>query len=58
MLSQEGKLLAFLPVPTDEVTNCAFGGPGHDELYLAHLHADYVGKIALGRRGHLLSNQR
>ena len=26
VLSPEGKLLTFLPVPTDEVTNCAFGG--------------------------------
>jgi gluconolactonase len=26
VLDGEGKLLAFLPVPTDEVTNCAFGG--------------------------------
>jgi gluconolactonase len=26
VLSPEGKLLAFLPVPRDEVTNCAFGG--------------------------------
>jgi gluconolactonase len=43
---------------TEEPTNCAFGGPEHDELYLAHLRADYVGKIALGRRGHLLFNQR
>jgi gluconolactonase len=26
VLSPEGKLLCFLPVPRDEVTNCAFGG--------------------------------
>jgi gluconolactonase len=29
----EGTLLAFLPVPTDEVTNCAFGGADGRELY-------------------------
>jgi len=34
VLSPEGKLLAFLPVPTDEVTNCAFGGPDRRTLYI------------------------
>jgi gluconolactonase len=29
-----GKLLAFLAVPTDEVTNCAFGG---DDLKTLHI---------------------
>lgn len=29
-----GTLLAFLPVPTDEVTNCAFGGADARELYV------------------------
>jgi gluconolactonase len=30
----EGKLLDFLPVPTDEVTNCAFGGKDLKTLYI------------------------
>ena len=30
----EGTLLAFLPVPTDEVTNCAFGGADGRILYV------------------------
>jgi gluconolactonase len=34
VLSPEGKLLAFLPVPTDEVTNCAFGGDDLQTLYI------------------------
>jgi gluconolactonase len=34
VLSPEGKLLAFLPVPTDEVTNCAFGGDDLRTLYI------------------------
>jgi gluconolactonase len=34
VLSAEGKLLAFLPVPTDEVTNCAFGGDDLQTLYI------------------------
>ncbi len=31
---QTGKLLDFLPVPTDEVTNCAFGGDDFKTLYI------------------------
>ncbi len=34
VLSPEGKLLTFLPVPTDEVTNCAFGGDDLKTLYI------------------------
>jgi len=31
---QTGKALDFLAVPTDEVTNCAFGGPDAKTLYI------------------------
>jgi|SRR5579883_684659 len=31
---ESGKLLAFLSVPTDEVTNCAFGGDDLKTLYI------------------------
>ncbi len=34
VLDPEGKLLTFLPVPTDEVTNCAFGGDDLKTLYV------------------------
>lgn len=34
VLSPEGKLLEFIPVPRDEVTNCAFGGPDLRTLYI------------------------
>jgi gluconolactonase len=34
VLSPEGELLDFLPVPTDEVTNCAFGGDDLKTLYV------------------------
>jgi gluconolactonase len=34
VLSIEGELLAFLPVPRDEVTNCAFGGDDLKTLYI------------------------
>jgi gluconolactonase len=34
VLSPEGKLLAFLPVPRDEVTNCAFGGDDLKTLFI------------------------
>jgi gluconolactonase len=34
ILSPEGKLLDFIAVPVDEVTNCAFGGPDWKTLYI------------------------
>jgi sugar lactone lactonase YvrE len=34
VLSYEGKLLDFVPVPRDEVTNCAFGGEDLRTLYI------------------------
>lgn len=34
VLSNEGKLLSFLPVPRDEVTNCAFGGDDLKTLFI------------------------
>ena len=34
VFSPGGKLLAFAPVPRDEVTNCTFGGPDLKTLYI------------------------
>jgi len=34
VFDKEGKLLDFLPVPKDEVTNCAFGGEDRKTLYV------------------------
>ena len=34
ILSYDGKLLDFVPVPKDEVTNCAFGGEDLKTLYI------------------------
>src|SRR5204863_7850316 len=34
ILSPPGKLLEFVPVPRDEVTNCAFGGPDLKTLFV------------------------
>jgi len=34
ILSQEGRLLDFVPVPKDEVTNCAFGGEDLKTVYI------------------------
>ena len=34
VLSPEGKQLEFIPIPDDEVTNCAFGGPKGDTLFI------------------------
>ena len=34
IISSEGKLLDFIPIPVDEVTNCAFGGPDWKTLFI------------------------
>jgi gluconolactonase len=34
VISPEGKLIEFIPIPRDEVTNCAFGGPDLKTLYI------------------------
>jgi len=34
ILSAEGKLETFLPIPDEEVTNCAFGGPDGKTLFI------------------------
>lgn len=34
ILSQAGKLLEFIPIPRDEVTNCAFGGADLKTLFV------------------------
>lgn len=34
ILSPEGQLLDFVPVPVDEVTNCGFGGPDWKTLFI------------------------
>src|SRR4029079_7185152 len=33
VLSPAGKVLAYLPVPAKVVSNIAFGGPDHDEIF-------------------------
>jgi gluconolactonase len=34
VLSAEGKLLEFIPIPVDEVTNCTFGGADRKTLFI------------------------
>jgi len=34
IISPEGRLLDFIPIPVDEVTNCAFGGPDRRTLFI------------------------
>ena len=34
IISPEGKRLDFIPIPVDEVTNCAFGGPDWKTLFI------------------------
>ncbi len=33
VLSPEAKVLAYLPIPSNVVSNIAFGGPNHDEIF-------------------------
>lgn len=34
VFSPAGRLLEFMPIPEDLITNCAFGGPGNRTLYI------------------------
>jgi sugar lactone lactonase YvrE len=42
----------------DLPTNCAFGGPNSDELFIGHVIADHVARVRYGRTGHRLFHQR
>ncbi len=56
VLGPDGKLLDFLPVPTDEVTNCAFGGADLKTLYvtgggtLYSIRVNTPGRVAFPRK--------
>ncbi len=62
VLDPNGHLSVLLDDPdgtkTQGPTNCAFGGPNFDDLYIAHLEADHVAKVHLGRKGHPLYDRR
>jgi len=34
VISPQGKLLRFIPVPEDTITNTAFGGPDNKTLFI------------------------
>ncbi len=52
VLDIEGRLLDFVQVPTDEVTNCAFGGEDRKTLYITGGGTLY--SIRTKNRGHTL----
>lgn len=62
VLDPQGKLSTL--VDDDEgntllaPTNCAFGGPNFDDLFIAHIEADRVSKLHLGHKGHPLYDRR
>jgi gluconolactonase len=62
VLDPNGKLSILLDDPegkkTQGPTNCAFGGPQFEDLYIAHLEADHIAKVDLGRKGHPLYDRR
>lgn len=58
VISPEGKLLQFIAVPLDMVTNCTFGGPDHKTLYITAGHK--LWKIPTKSRGFIpwLTNEK
>ncbi len=62
VLEPTGTMSTLLDDPegkkTKGPTNCAFGGPQFTDLYIAHLEADHIAKIGLGRKGHPLYDRR
>lgn len=62
VVDPSGKVSTLIDDPdgtkTKGPTNCAFGGPNFDDLYIAHLEADHVAKVHLGRKGHPLYDRR
>lgn len=62
VLDPNGKLSVLIDDPegkkTKGPTNCAFGGPQFEDLYIAHLEADHVAQVHLGRKGHPLYDRR
>ena len=51
ILSAEGKLLNFVPIPKDEVTNCAFGGDDLKTLYITA--GGTLGSVRVNVPGHV-----
>ena len=58
LLSYDGKLLDFVPIPKDEVTNCAFGGDDLKTLYITaggtlwSLRVDVPGRVTFTGERH------
>ncbi len=54
VISPHGKLLRFVPIPNDEVTNCAFGGADLQTLFVTagghlwSLQVDTPGRVSYG----------
>jgi sugar lactone lactonase YvrE len=57
-----GKWTVLIDDPTgqklDLPTNCAFGGPGLQDLYIANLEGDHFSRVRTAFRGHPLYHQR
>jgi len=57
-----GKWTVLIDDPTgqklDLPTNCAFGGPGLQDLYIANLEGDHFSRVHTSFRGHPLYHQR
>jgi sugar lactone lactonase YvrE len=51
VLSPQAEVLAYLPLPTKLVSNIAFGGPNHDEIFCTTGDAPGVFHTAVGVKG-------
>ncbi len=57
VMSDEGRLIDFIPVPKDEVTNCAFGGEDLRTLFITaggtlwSIRVDNPGRVLFQQRG-------
>ena len=51
VISSEGELVDFIPVPADMITNCCFGGDDRKTLFITAGHV--LWSVRVNSRGHL-----
>ena len=56
VLSPEGELKGFVPVPEDSCTNCTFGGPDSKTLYITSGHTLYQARVPMAGRSPFAPN--
>ena len=51
VINPHGEIINTIPIPGKAVTNCAFGGPNNDILYVTEIETGSVYKIPVGVKG-------